>query len=429
MSADSSPGEQLYEQLRELLPLPRSITGEGVRQTLAHVCRELPLDIVEVPTGSPALDWVVPKEWVVRQAWIAGPDGRRVVDFAVNPLHLLGYSTPIRARLTLQELRPHLHTMPDRPDWIPYRTSYYRETWGFCLPDRLARDLPEGEYEVFVDTDLIDGSLTYGELLVPGDEAAEVLISTHTCHPAMANDNTSGIVLAAALAAWVRQSPRRYSYRFLFIPGTIGSLTWLERNAEAVDRISHGLVLTGLGDSGGFTYKRSRRGDAVIDRAVAQVLLDSGSDHRVVDFSPYGYDERQFCSPGYNLPVGRLGRAHHGEYPEYHTSADNLSFVSPAALAESLEVLKGVVDVIERDRLYISLNPRGEPQLGRRGLYRALGATMDSKAAEMALLWVLNLADGQHSLLDMAQRSGTSFAEIAGAADLLAEANLLVSSG
>lgn len=425
MSIDPSPGERLYDQLRELYPLPRSITGEGVRQTLARLGREVPLDITEVPTGSPALDWVVPKEWVVRQAWLAGPDGRRLVDFAEHPLHLLGYSIPIHARLSLQELRPHLYTMPDRPDWIPYRTSYYQENWGFCLPDRLARDLPEGEYEVFIDTDLIDGSLTYGELLVPGAEAAEVLISTHTCHPAMANDNTSGIVLAGALAAWVRQAPRRYSYRFLFIPGTIGSLTWLERNAEAVDRIRHGLVLTGLGDSGGFAYKRSRRGDAVVDRAVAQVLHDKGCPHRLVDFSPYGYDERQFCSPGYNLPVGRIGRAHHGEYPEYHTSADNLSFVSAEALGESFEVLKEVIDVIERDRVYVNLNPRGEPQLGRRGLYRALGATIDSKAAELALLWVLNLADGQHSLLDMAQRSGTSFAEIAQAADLLEKADLL----
>jgi aminopeptidase-like protein len=327
--------------------------------------------------------------------------------------------------MSLEELRPHLFSMPDRPDWIPYRTSYYSDNWGFCLPDRVVQQLPEGEYEVVVDTELADGSLTYGELLVPGAEGNEVLISTHTCHPAMANDNTTGIVLAMALAQWALQEPRRYSYRFLFIPGTIGSLTWLQRNDDVVGRIAHGLVLTGLGDAGGFSYKRSRRGDAVIDRAVARVLADREAPHRLMDFSPYGYDERQFCSPGYNLPVGRLGRAQHGEYPEYHTSADDLSYVSLQALGEAYDVLVDVLGVLERDRTYVNLNPRGEPQLGRRGLYRALGATMNAKAAEMALLWVLNLADGKHSLLDMSARSGTDFSEIAHAADLLIAADLL----
>lgn len=420
-----SNGEELFEQVRELLPFPRSITGEGARQTLEYLSRRLPLDIIEVASGEPALDWTVPKEWTVREAWLTDPHGRRVADFAEHPLHLLGYSTPIRARMSLGELRPHLFSMPDRPDWIPYRTSYYADNWGFCLPDRVVQQLPEGEYEVVVDTELADGSLTYGELLIPGEEDSEVLISTHICHPAMANDNTTGIVLAAALARRVRQERRRHSYRFLFIPGTIGSLTWLQRNDDAVGRIEHGLVLTGLGDSSGFTYKRSRRGQATIDRAVAQVLADREVPHRLLDFSPYGYDERQFCSPGYNLPVGRLGRAQHGEYPEYHTSADNLSFVSPQALAESMDVLVAVLGVLERDRTYVNLNPRGEPQLGRRGLYRALGATMNSKAAEMALLWVLNLADGEHSLLDMAARSGTPFEDIAHAADLLVAADLL----
>ena len=407
------------------MPYPRSITGNGVRQTLEVVRARVPLKVTEVPTGTAVLDWTVPREWNVREAWIAGPDGQRVLDFAQSNLHLVGYSTPVRARMSLAELRPHLHSLPDRPNLVPYRTSYYVEAWGFCLSDRQLEQLPDGEYDVCIDASLTDGALTYGELLVPGSSADEVLVSTHVCHPSMANDNLSGIALATLLAEHLGSRDSRFSYRFLFVPGTIGSITWLARNQDGADRIVHGLVLTGLGDAGSPTYKRSRRGNAVIDRAAEHVLRSSGQPVNVIDFYPYGYDERQYCSPGFNLPVGRLGRSPHGEYPEYHTSGDDLSFVHPDSLQDSWDLLVGIIDVLERDGTYLSRNPFGEPQLGRRGLYRSIGAATDRAAAEMALLWVLNLADGAHSLLDVAERSGLTFAAVADAARSLISADLL----
>ena len=420
-----SLGDDAYRLIEEVMPYPRSITGNGVRQTLEVVRARVPLQVTEVPTGTAVLDWTVPREWNVREAWIAGPDGQRVLDFAQSNLHLVGYSTPVRARMSLAELRPHLHSLPDRPNLVPYRTSYYVEAWGFCLSDRQLEQLPDGEYDVCIDASLTDGALTYGELLVPGSSADEVLVSTHVCHPSMANDNLSGIALATLLAEHLGSRDSRYSYRFLFVPGTIGSITWLARNQDGADRIVHGLVLTGLGDAGSPTYKRSRRGNAVIDRAAEHVLRSSGQPVNVIDFYPYGYDERQYCSPGFNLPVGRLGRSPHGEYPEYHTSGDDLSFVHPDSLQDSWDLLVGIIDVLERDGTYLSRNPFGEPQLGRRGLYRSIGAATDRAAAEMALLWVLNLADGAHSLLDVAERSGLTFAAVADAARSLISADLL----
>jgi aminopeptidase-like protein len=396
-----------------------------------------------VPSGTAVLDWTVPDEWNVREAWIEDPDGRRIVDRADHPLHVLGYSTPVRARMSFEELRAHLFSLPDRPEWIPYRTSYYNPNWGFCLPHRQLERLAgeqlaeenstDGQragrlYEVCIDAELAPGTLTYGELVLPGETDEEFLVTTHTCHPAMANDNASGMALAVRLARDLAAQPHRLTYRFLFIPGTIGSITWLARNADVVPRIAAGLVLTGLGDAGAPTYKRSRQGDAVVDRAAAKVLADSGAAHTVVDFSPYGYDERQFCSPGYDLPVGRFGRSQHGEYPQYHTSADDLTFVRPEYLADSYRLLHQIVTVVDGNWLPRSTSPFGEPQLGRRGLYRAIGATLDRRAAEMALLWVLNLADGRHTLLDMAVRSGLDFPQVAQAAASLRDAGLLVTA-
>jgi aminopeptidase-like protein len=428
-------GTWLHDLVAALAPPLRSITGDGVRETLATV-REAVGDAVElrvheVPSGTQVLDWTVPKEWNVRAAHLVGPDGTRVADVADNQLHLLGYSVPFRGRLSLDELRPHLHSLPDRPDVIPYRTSYYNETWGFCLPHRRLAALGEGDYEVCVDTTLTEGSLTYGEIVLPGDgdhgdAEREILVTTHTCHPAMANDNGSGIATTALLARTLAErASRRFTHRLLFIPGTIGSITWLARNRDAVGRIRAGLVLTGLGDSGQPTYKRSRRGDAGVDAAAATALAETGREHRIVDFSPYGYDERQFCSPGFDLPVGRFGRSQHGEYPEYHTSADDIDFVAPEALADSYAIVLRILDLCERDRTWRNTAPYGEPQLGRRGLYRSIGAAMNRQAVEMGLLWVLNLADGGHSLLDMAARSGLPFDSVAAAADALAGVGLL----
>ncbi len=421
------PGRAMYELVRELYPLPRSITGNGVRETLGVLAAHLPepLAVSEVPSGTSVLDWTVPDEWNVREAWIAAPDGTRVVDFQRSNLHLVGYSTPVRMRIPLPELKAHLHTLPDQPDWIPYRTSYYQKTWGFCLTQRQLNALPDGMYEVCIDTTLAPGHLTYGELVLPGESPDEVLLSSHVCHPSLANDNLSAMVVSVALAQRLgARSRRRYTYRFLYAPGTIGAIAWLARNRPTVHRIRHGLTLVCLGDASPFTYKRTLRGDAEIDRAARLALRDLGSAHQLIDFFPYGYDERQYHSPWFRLPVGSLMRGRHGHFPEYHTSADNLDFVSPERLAQSLTVLETVVAVLEGNRAYRNLVPDAEPQLGRRGLYRATGGS-DVPSLELALLWVLNLSDGQHTLLDIAERAGLPFSSVRAAADRLLSAALL----
>jgi len=419
-------GRELHALASELYPICRSITGDGVRQTLARLQEVIPLQVVEVPTGTQVFDWVVPKEWNIRRAYIKNSRGETIVDFSQHSLHVVSYSIPFRGRLRLAELRPHLHSLPDRPDWIPYRTSYYKPDWGFCLPHRKLQELEEDEYEVVVESTLEEGHLTYGECYLPGEVSQEVLISAHICHPSLANDNLSGVVVAAYLARALASKPRRYySYRFLFIPGTIGSITWLSLHQEDVHRIRHGLVLTCLGDAAPFTYKRSRRGNAEIDRVFSLLLRQAGLEHRIRDFSPYGYDERQYCSPGFNLPVGCLMRSVHGEFPEYHTSADNLDFILAPKLEESLQLCWKAVHILEHNLAYQNLNPFCEPQLGKRGLYRSTGGpTLASE--NLALLWVLNLSDGTHRLLDIAERSGLPFELIHRAAQQLVEAGLLV---
>jgi aminopeptidase-like protein len=326
--------------------------------------------------------------------------------------------------MSLAELRPHLFTLPDRPQWVPYRTSYYRPAWGFCLSHEQLENLPDQEYEVCIDSELVSGSLSYGELFLPGETDEEVLISTHTCHPSLANDNLSGVAVAVYLARRLARRPRRYGYRFVFAPGTVGAIAWLSRNEDLLPRIRHGLVLSLLGDAGHSTYKKSRRGDATIDRAAAHVLGHSGQDYALREFEPLGYDERQYCSPGIDLPVGCFMRTPPGQYPEYHTSADNLDFIRPEHLADSLAKCWAMIDVLEHDRAYRNRNPKGEPQLGRRGLYRSTGGT-DNAERERAMLWVLNLSDGRHTLLDIAERSGLPFAAIRAAADALRDAELL----
>ncbi len=432
----ASAGREMYAFVEKAFPICRSLTGDGVRETLRLIGETIPLAVHEVPTGTPVLDWTVPKEWNVREAWVKDPAGRKVVDFAHHNLHLLGYSVPVHRKMQLAELEEHLHSVPEQPDVIPYRTSYYKEAWGFCLPHRQRQSLPGGEYEVFIDATLESGSLSYGECFLPGKSQQEVLITAHVCHPSLANDNLSGLAVVRAMAQHLAGVERRFGYRFLFMPGTIGAITWLARNESRVGRIAHGLVAANLGDGGKFHYKRSRRGKATIDRAVEQVLseqvlseqvlLKSGGDFEVEDFIPFGYDERQFCSPGFDLPVGSLTRTPYGRYPEYHTSSDNLDLVLPEHLGGSLLTYLQVAVVLEGEGRYRNLSPKGEPQLGRRGLYRALGGE-GSRDRELALLWVLNLSDGENSLLDVARRSGLPFAAVRGAADALVEAELLLS--
>jgi aminopeptidase-like protein len=420
-------GRDLHRFAAGLYPICRSITGEGTRRTLAMIQERIPLHISEVPSGTPVFDWTVPREWNIRDAYIKDSAGKRIVDFRQCNLHVLNYSTPVRATMPLGELRPHLFTLPDQPDWIPYRTSYYQENWGFCLSHKQLSTLPDGDYEVCIDSTLETGHLTYGECYLPGHSTDEVLISCHVCHPSLANDNLSGITVSTALAEFLSQRDLRYSYRFLFIPGTIGAISWLARNQDTVGRVRHGLVLTGIGDEGAFHYKKSRRGNAEIDMVLTHLLRHSKPSSQILEFSPYGYDERQYCSPGFNLPFGCLMRSVWGTYPEYHTSADNLDFIKPHSLAESLRLCTEVLDVLESNRRYRNLNPYCEPQLGTRNLYRSTGG--EAIGTEInARLWALNLSDGEHTLLDIAERSGLPFAAISDAVALLCDAGLLASA-
>ena len=417
-------GRELHRFASDLYPICRSITGEGVRQTLAAIQKRIPLQISEIPTGTAVLDWTVPKEWNIREAYIKDAHGERIVDFQQNNLHVLNYSVPVRSKMSLSELRPHLFSIPEHPEWIPYRTSYYHENWGFCLSHNQLQGMKDGEYDVCIDSTLVDGHLTYGECYLPGELSDEVLISCHICHPSLANDNLSGLSIATALAELLSGQDLHYSYRFLFIPGTIGAITWLARNRDKVARIRHGLVLTGIGNESEFHYKKSRRGNAEIDHIVAHVLQHEVESHEILEFSPYGYDERQYCSPGFDLPVGCLMRSVWGTFPQYHTSADNLAFITPQRLAESLRVCTAIVDVLENNRRYRNLSPYGEPQLGKRNLYRSTGG--EAIGVEInARLWVLNLSDEVHSLLDIAERSALPFPTISDAAEVLRDGGLL----
>jgi aminopeptidase-like protein len=415
-----SLGDDMHALVRRLYPLCRSITGDGVRDTLKIVGEHLDLLWHEVPTGAQVLDWTVPQEWNIRDAYIAR-DGRRVVDFQELNLHVVGYSVPVHRTMPLSELRSHLHTLPDQPTLVPYRTSYYAPTWGFCLAQSTLDALPDGDYEVCVDSTLADGSLTYAEHVVRGQVEDEVLISCHVCHPSLANDNMAGVAVAVELAKSLRNP--YYTYRFIFAPGTIGAITWLARNRDRVDRVKHGIVLACAGDRGSLTYKQSRRGDAEIDRVLAHVLRDR--PHEIREFSPYGYDERQYCSPGFNLGVGSLTRTPYAGYPEYHTSGDNPDLVSSESLVDTLEAVQEAVAILDRNRPYVNLSPYGEPQLGKRGLYESLGGRSDAKDAQLAMLWVLNLSDGHHDLLAIADRARLPFPAVAAAADALHAAGLL----
>jgi aminopeptidase-like protein len=418
-------GGELYDRAKRLYPICRSITGDGVRETLALIGNEIPLVTSEIPSGTRVFDWTVPREWNIRDAYVTDEGGRKIIDFAVCNLHVLNYSIAVDRTVRLAELQAHLFSIPEQPDLIPYKTSYYAPNWGFCMTDRQRRSLTDGEYHVRIDSSLEEGHLTLAECVLPGEEDAEILVSCHVCHPSLCNDNLSGITVAVTLARLLEAVPRRYAYRFLFIPGTIGAITWLALNERTAANIRHGLVLSCLGDRGNLTYKRSRRGNAEIDRIAANSLATHGARYTLEHFSPYGYDERQYCSPGFDLPVGVLSRTPHGRFPEYHTSADNLEFITPEALSDSLDACLSIFASLEGNRFYRNLSPKCEPQLGRRGLYSAMGGHGDTRAMEQALLWVLNYSDGRHSLLDIVERSGLTFDAVRQAASLLLRHELL----
>jgi aminopeptidase-like protein len=438
-------GEDMHKLMVELFPICRSITGNGLRKTLKILKNHVPLEMFEVPTKTKAFDWEVPREWNINDAYIKNSKGKKIVDFKKSNLHVLNYSIPINKKISLEELKLHLHSLPEHPDVIPYRTSYYNEDWGFCITHNQLLQLEEDKYEVFIDTTLEDGSLTYGEYFVKGKSEDEVLFSCYPCHPSMCNDNLSGVVLLTFLAKHLKNLSLQYSYRFLFIPETIGAIVWLSRNEKNVGKIKHGLVATCVGDPGILTYKKSRQDKADIDQTVIEVLKNSGDEYKIVNFNPLGSDERQFCSPGFNLPVGSLRRSDARMFPEYHTSADNTEFVKAKYLADSFSKYFQVIFKLEEnfgihsskkheeelpeidsknDQVFVSLNPKCEPKLDKIGVYRKLGGPALNNDT-LTSLWILNYSDGKHSLYDISLRSGINFKQIKQIAELLQKKKLL----
>lgn len=414
----------MHALIAELYPICRSITGDGVRRTLDILSRQIPLQVTEVATGTAVLDWTVPKEWNIKDAFIKNLEGERVVDFKKSNLHVLNYSVPVRKRISRNDLEPHLYSIPEQPDWIPYRTSYYSERWGFCL-SQVERDrLTDAEYDICIDSTLEPGSLTYAECVLPGKTDQEIVLTAHICHPSLCNDNLSGIAVATFLAKTLREVERRYTVRLLFIPGTIGSISWLSQNRKRVNKIRHGLSLVCLGDQSPLTFKRTLAGDTELDRVMVQALQAFGEPYEVIDYFPYGYDERQFNSPGFGLPFGSLMRGQHGKFAEYHTSGDNLEFVKPDRLEASLDFCVTALKMLDDNRRFENLSPYGEPQLGKRGVYRALGG-QDIADQQLAIFWVLALSNGQKALVDIAERSGLPFSLICDAAKLLEQCQLL----
>lgn len=428
-------GEAMIELMSRLFPICRSITGDGVRETLTILGDLVDLQVHEVPTGYQAFDWTVPKEWNIRDAYIKNERGERVVDFKKSNLHVLNYSSPVSRRMTLDELRPHLHTKPEQPDAIPYLTSYYEERWGFCLSQNQLDSLPDGQYEVVIDSTLEDGHLTFADAVLPGHSEQEILFSTYICHPSLANNELSGPVLSTYLYRILAQSEHWYTYRFVYAPETIGALVYLSQNGDHLrQNLYAGYVVTCVGDAGPLTYKRSRRGDAAADKIAEHCLKNIGPDGstNIVDFSPKGSDERQYCSPGFNLPVGSLVRSLYGPggtYPEYHSSLDNMEFVSDAAIAGSLKAYIRIVQVHELNRVYINLSPYGEPQMSKRGLYPTLGAGRDIPEAAERILYLLAYSDGCHDLVDIANLANRPAWEFGPQIQALMDVGLLATQG
>ena len=430
MADRAALGAAMHHLAGELFPIARSLTGPGYRETLEVLERVAgPMRRHRFASGERVLDWEVPPEWTIRDAWIKAPDGSTVLSLAASNLHVVGYSVPVHRRLALAELQRHLHSLPEQPTAIPYRTSYYAESWGFCMRDDERRALPEGEYEVLIDAHLEPGAIELGEVVVEGSGDGEVLLWTYCCHPSLANNELSGPVVAAQLAALLdaRERPR-LTYRIVFAPETIGAIAYLSRFGERLQqRLLAGYVLTCCGDPGAFTYKRSRRGDSLADRVAEHVLACGGDPHLVLDFEPVGSDERQFCSPGYDLPVGSLMRTMYGTYPEYHTSLDDLSLITPDALAGTLDAYLRIVDALEANETLVGTVLYGEPQLGRRGLYPSTGGPSAALSAgrQRDMMLLLSFCDGRADLLAAAQRSGRPLAELAKTAALLREHDLL----
>ncbi|HBE67610.1 MAG TPA: glutamate-1-semialdehyde 2,1-aminomutase [Planctomycetaceae bacterium] len=422
-AATADRGEAMLETIRELFPICRSITGPGLRETLRYIGREAPLATIEVPSGSDLFDWKVPPEWRIEDAYLLGPDGNRIVDFAGSNLSVVNYSVPVDTELALDDLRFHLHTLPERPNDIPYRTTYYRPHWGFCLPHTQLRNLKSASYRAVIKSQLVDdGSLTFGEVLLPGRQREEILFSCHVCHPSLANDNLSSLAVVLQLINTLQRKRHKYTYRFVFAPGTIGALAWANHNRHKLRNIVGGFVLALLGDSRPLTLKRSSMRTSKVD-LVAESVLRELTTPRVMDFAPSGYDERQFNSPGIALPVARLSRSCENEYPEYHTSADTIDVLSKEQLVGSLTAIETIVEAIEHERVFCRTFRGGEPQLGKHDLYDVCADERD------ALLWTNSLCDGERSIREIAQASRRSLESIERATERLAAVGLIAEKG
>jgi aminopeptidase-like protein len=424
MAASEDAGLGMYRLLQELFPICRSITGDGVRKTLKIIQEHIPITIHEVPTGTEAFDWTIPREWNIRDAYVIDPEGRKIIDFHASNLHVMGYSVPVDAEIGLEELQGHLYSQPDQPEAIPYVTSYYKERWGFCMRHDERIRLQEGAYRVYIDSDLKDGSLTYGELVIPGDSDEEILLSTDICHPSLANNELSGPVVATWLCKWIAAEPRKYTYRMVFIPETIGSLCYLSRHLDHLrQKTVAGFNVVCVGDDRVYSFLPSRQGNTLADRAALRILGDEHPDFIRYSFLDRGSDERQYCSPGVDLPVVSLMRSKYQEYPEYHTSLDNLSVVSPIGLLGGYEVTRDCLELLERNRFYEATNP-GEPQLSKRNLYPTV-STKRSHSQVTDLMNLLAYADGTRDLIDLSSQIKAPVKTLYGLVDTLTHAGLL----
>lgn len=416
----------MWDHANELFPICRSITGEGLRQTLQHLKKVIPeIEIKGVPSGQKIFDWTIPDEWNPKSAYIIGPDGEKIADFQENNLHLVSYSEAVQKRMSLSDLQSHLHSIPEKPDLIPYRTSYYNRDWGFCLPHNIRKQLKDGTYEIYIDSEIKPGVLNYGELLIPGQTEKEIMFSTYPCHPSLANDSLSGVVTGLALAVnLMNRNDLYHSFRFLWTPETIGSLAWLHSNIEKAKKlIQAGFVLTCLGDNGPLSYMPSRMGKTLADRVITKMLNDNNLSFDSYSFNQRGSDERQYCHPNVDLPFASLMRSLYGEYEEYHTSGDNMELLSPAALQESFDLHLQMIEMLEKNRVY-KPTTIGEPQLGKRNLYANLSdSTLDED--EMVRFKILGYADGQLDLLSLSEIVEEPFDVVSSQVQILIEAGTL----